>query len=80
MNSLTLSQQPPSPFRIFPHVVSAVFAKIAIQPIYPPFVQIPMYLWKKNFKNFAVKKSRGRGGVATTPPPPSPERGGNKSR
>ena len=65
ITSLTLSQegggllQPP--FRIFPRTI---FAKIAIRSIYPPFVQIPMYLWKNFSKIFAVEKVGGWGGAS----------------
>ena len=43
------------PSRIFPRTTFAFFAKIAIWSIYPSFVQLPMYLWKKISKHFAVK-------------------------
>ena len=57
----------PLPFQIFPRTI---FAKIAKRSISPPFVQIPMYLWKKLSKKFAVQKVGGWGGrVATAPPP-----------
>ena len=35
------------PLSDFPSYHFCVFAKIAIRSIYPPFIQIPMYLWKK---------------------------------
>ena len=55
------------PFRIFPR---AVFAKIAIRSIYPPFVQIPC-IYEKMFPKFCHEKGWGGGGwgVATTPRP-----------
>ena len=38
------SHSPPPLFRIFPRTIFCVFAKIVIRSIYPPLVQIPMYL------------------------------------
>ena len=58
--------QPP-PLSDFPSYHFCVFAKIAIRSIYPPFVQIPMYLWKNFSKIFAVGKVGG-GGLQHPPP------------
>ena len=62
----------PPPFRIFPR---AVFAKIAIRSIYPPFAQIPMYLWK-NFQTVFAMKKVGGGGGGGMQQLPRPEREG----
>ena len=51
----------PPPLSDLPSYHFCVFAKIAIRSIYPPSVQIPMYL-KKFFKNFCREKSWGVGG------------------
>ena len=59
----------PPPFSDFPLCRFCVFAKIAIRSIYSAFVQIPMYLWKKSSKIFAMKKVGVVWGVATTPRP-----------
>ena len=65
------------PLSDFPSCRFCVFAKIAIRSVYPPFVQIPMYLWKK-FQKFLPWKKLGGGGAATTPPPPNWEGRGGK--
>ena len=44
----------------FPSYHFCVFARLAIRSIYPPFVQIPMYLWKK-FQEFLPWKKLGGG-------------------
>ena len=61
--------QPPCPFSDFPSCRFCLSAKIAIRSIYPPFVQIPMYLRKIFSKIFSVIQIGGRGvGGCNTPP------------
>ena len=60
------------PLSDFPSCRFCVFAKIAIWSVYPPFVQIPMYLWKKFSKVFCREKSWEVGWGLQQPPPPPP--------
>ena len=55
------SLQPPLPFG-FPSCRFSYFAQIIIRSIYPPFFQIPMYLWKK-FQKFLQWKMFGGEGL-----------------
>ena len=65
-----------TPLSDFPSCRFCVFAKVAIRSIYPPFVQITMYL----FNNCCHKKSCGMGGGCNNPPPSRKERGGSKNK
>ena len=56
------------PFRVYPRTIFAFL----LRSIYPPSVQIPMYL-KKIFKNFCREKSWGVGGGLQQPPRPERE-------
>ena len=56
-----------TPLSDFPSCRFCVFAKIAIRSIYPPFLQIPMYLGKKFSKILAMKKVGGGGGGQQSP-------------
>ena len=66
--------QPPPPLLDFSSCRFCFLARIAIRSFYPPFVQIPMYLWK-NFH----EKFEGRG-CCNNPPSWEPEIGGTKKK
>ena len=54
--------KPPSPRWDFPSSRFCILVKIAVWSIYPPFVQIPMFLWKK-IQNYMPPKMLGDGGL-----------------
>ena len=77
----SLSQEPP-PHPVFEsfHVPLLHLAKIVILLIYPPFVQIPMYIMKTDFKNIAEKKLGGGGESGCNNLPFWDGRGGNRNK